>query len=113
MRHDAQQRAWACGDTARCTECGTARDMAYYTAGARCDTVERKATIRPGEACDTAPGVPRQSRPSAQPRPWVCAHCALDSVLTQCTVSESLFGTLFMNTVHEHYSRGFRKNKIK
>ena len=39
---------------------------------------------------------------------WVCTLCtqlSFDSV--HC--SESLFGTLFMNTVHEHCSRGFLK----
>ena len=32
---------------------------------------------------------------------------------TQCIVFDSLFGTLFMNTVHEHCSRGFKKKTFK
>ena len=28
----------------------------------------------------------------AQPGPWVCEHCALDSVLTQCTVLSHCLG---------------------
>ena len=45
-----------------------------------------QAVIRPGEGHDTTPGALRQGRPSAQPGPWVCAHCALDPVLNQDTV---------------------------
>ena len=38
----------------------------------------------------------------------VCTWCT-NPVLTQCTVLSHCLGTLFMNTVHEHCSRGFQK----
>ena len=40
-----------------------------------------------------------------------CAPGASNLVWTQCTVSESPFGTLFMNIVHEHCSQNFSKKK--
>ena len=39
----------------------------------------------------------------------VCTRLSLDSV--HC--SESHFGTLLMNTIHDHYSQGFKKNLNK
>ena len=42
----------------------------------------------------------------AQPRPWVCALCTRPS-FDSVPYSELLFGSLFMNTVHEV----FKKNK--
>ena len=51
----------------------------------------------------------------AQPGPG-CAPGAPNPSLTQCIILSHCFGTLFMNNVHEYYSRGFQKNnnnKIK
>ena len=40
----------------------------------------------------------------------VCTWCTQPNFdLVHCF--QSLFGTMFMNTVHEHYSRGFQKKK--
>ena len=57
----------------------------------------------PGQAYDTAPGAPPHGQPSKQHahrlgQGWV--HCALDSVLTQCTVLSHCLG---------HCSRGFQE----
>ena len=52
-------------ETRDTTARGIARDIACDTAGVCYDTAERKATIRPGEACDTAPSAPRHGQPSA------------------------------------------------
>ena len=41
----------------------------------------------------------------AQPGSFGCAPGAPNLVLTQCTISESLFGTLSMNTVHKFFSK--------
>ena len=69
-------------------------------------------------AYDTATCTPRHDRDTAGlgevRAAWVrvctwCTQPSLDSVHH----SESLFGTLFMNTVHEHCSRGFKKKKKK
>ena len=78
------------------------REEGHYTA---------EVGLRHGTWCATT--WPTQRATCAQPGPWVCAHCALDLVLTQCTVlshylghcSESLFGTLFMSTVHEVFKK--------
>ena len=91
-------------------------------AGARCDP----ATTRPGEGHDTAAyacdmarrGLQHgEAKPATrcsalavcvQARPRVgalCTRLSFDSV----HYSESLFGTMFMNTVLEHSSRGFQK----
>ena len=47
---------------------------------------------------------------------WVCTWCTQSS-FDSMHCSESLFGTLFMNTVHEQCSQGFKKknqsNQIK
>ena len=71
------------------------------TAVHACDTAERKATILPGEACNTAPSAPRhdsQRVQCARPRCSAqavgvqlgsgCAPCAPNPVLTQDTVLE-------------------------
>ena len=94
---------------------------------ARCDTPATRpgsATIRRFTGYDTTMTMPsalhdtalcarpRRSACAAceQPGPWVGALCTrLSFDLVYCF--ESLFGTLFMNTVHEHYSRGFQINK--
>ena len=84
LRHDAQQLALECGDMAR--------DIPRDTA---CDTTERKATIWPGEACDTAPGAPRHGRPSAQRARSLsqgCAPYAPNLVLAQDTVLSHCLG---------------------
>ena len=91
-RHDAQHTAW---DKARQHARGRSD-----TVGGTCDTTKpglrhgraRPAT-RPGQAYDTAQCARRLGQG------WV--HCALDSVLTQCTVLSHYLGTLFMSIVHE------------
>ena len=84
------------------------------TAGHACDTVERKATTQPGEAYDTAPGVPRHGAQRALCAPLRRSGCAAGfRVCTLCTqpsldsghCSESLFGSLFMNTIHEVFKK--------
>ena len=86
----AQGRAWHTGDTA---ERGPA-------------TRSPMPTTRPGQACNTAQCA------RIVPASWAgCAPGAPNQFWTQCTVSESLFGTLFMNTVHEHCSQFFFKIK--
>ena len=45
--------------------------------------------------------------------PFVLIYMSHDIYFDSVHCSESLFGTLFMDTVHEHCSRGFQKNKIK
>ena len=87
LRHGAQQRTQARGDTVH----STARDKDCDTTGARCDTVG--CALRHGQ--DTASGAPLYGRPSAQ---WArslgsgCAPCAPNPVLTQCTVLSYCFG---------------------
>ena len=81
--------------------------------------VARPAT-RPTTSHDTAghrpTTQPRHGRPGHNAHDLCaqagqgCAPGAPNPVLTQCTVSESLFGKMFMNTVHEHCSRGFQNN---
>ena len=83
--HDTAEEAYdttyssASGDIAR----GTARDTACYTVGARCDTAEWKAMIRPGEACDMAPGAPRHGRPCPQRARSLGHRCVHTVNLTQ------------------------------
>ena len=65
-----------------------------------CDT----ATTCCDTAYDTAPGAPRHDQLSSQPGPWVgalCTQLSFDSV----HYSELLFGTLFMNIVHEVFQK--------
>ena len=87
----------------------------YTVRGTARDTVERAArhcracaATRPSMRCDmTWPG-PRHGVMRAQAGPRVgilFTRLSFDIV----HYSESLFGTLFMNTVHEHCSRGFQK----
>ena len=42
-----------------------------------------------------------------------CAPGALNQFWTQCTVSESLFGTLFMSTVHKFFLNKIKSNQMK
>ena len=65
----------------------------------------------PGQACKKAQCTRSVRAGWAKVCTW-CTRLSFDSM--HC--SESLFGTLFMNTVHEHCSQGFQKNnnnKIK
>ena len=68
------------------------------------------AATQPGQTCDTArPGL-QHSVVHAQAGlrlGTLCTRLSFDSV--HC--SESQFGTLFMNTVHERCSRGLKKMK--
>ena len=88
--------------------------------GQACDTAgpglrhgRARPATRPGQACDTAgPGLRHgQARPATRRSVragWAgYAPGAHNQFWTQCIVSESLFGTLFMNTVHKI----FQKNK--
>ena len=70
------------------------------------------------EGATTQPNVRHNTAPSPRPRSSaravgaqlgfrVCILCTQPS-LDSMHCSESLFGTLFMNTVHEHCSRGFQ-----
>ena len=69
------------------TGCDMARHLARVrgdTVGHACDTIERKATIRPREACDTAPSArcaPGLGTVCAQLGSG-CAPCAPNPVLT-------------------------------
>ena len=58
---------------------------------------------RPGQASDTAHCACRAGQGVHLVHPT--------QFWTQCTVFESLFGTLFMTTVHEHCSANFSKKK--
>ena len=72
-----------------------------------------KATIRPGGGCNTAPSAPRHNQPSthrARSLGHGCAPYALDPVLTQCIVSEPLFGTLFIRFFKK---KNLNENKMK
>ena len=99
--------------------------LSYDTAGLSHDTAKRKAAIRPrvdttrpATGCDTVGAWPRHSpahgmsvrpertarnlgAPCAQQGSVGCASVHPTQFWTQCTVSESLFGILFMNTVHK------------
>ena len=55
-----------------------------------------RPTTRPGQAYDTTQCARRLGHG--------CAPGAPNQFWTQCTVSESLYRTLFINTVHEHCS---------
>ena len=76
-------------------------------------------TIQPSARHDTAPCARLGRCASAvgvQPGSFGCAPSAPNLVLTQYTVSESLFGTLSMNTVHKFFSKKIKhnnNNKIK
>ena len=104
-------RDWekAC-DTAACDRymdsacCGTTCDMV----GLDHDTASVRAMTRSSERCDTA--LCARPERSAQPGPWVCPLCTRPS-FDSMHCSESLFGSLFMNTVHGHSSRSFQKIK--
>ena len=105
----------------------TRRGLALDTSRSRRSTTQRLcATTQPVHTYDTTIIWPRR-RPRygpvrtttrrcahglgaacTQPRLWVCALCTRPS-FDSMHCSESLF----MNTVHEHCSRGFQKNKIK
>ena len=101
LRHDTQQLA-----RARCDTAGDSYDTTGW--GPRHGLV--CATIQPSARHDTTPCArPGHSGIAAWVQGVHLVH--LTQFWTQCTVSESLFGTLFMNTVHEHCSRGFKKNK--
>ena len=72
--------------------CGTARDTACGTASACCGTV--------GGGLRNGASAHHDTVPSARPEFRVCTLCtrpSFDSV--HC--SESLFESLFMNTIHE------------
>ena len=65
---------------------------------------QARPATRPGKAYDTTQHERSVRAVCEQAGPWVCAHCALDPVLTQCTVLSHCLGTLFMNTIYEHCS---------
>ena len=102
VRHATRRMAGACvairylyryrraHDTTAC-----AGDTTSDMANARCDTTYD--TIEHGH--DTTP-VRTTTRRCAQPRPWVYALCTRSS-FDSVHYFELLFGSLFMNTVHE------------
>ena len=115
-------------DTARGWAAGLYRETGATRRRERHDTARAHGNTGPryGRLCL------RHGRPQAMPRhgvlcarPWRsarglcaqaeprCAPSAPDPVLDSVHCFQSLFGTLFMNTVHEHCSRGFQKKKIK
>ena len=80
---------------------------------AHCARGKGQAYDTEGQACYTVGHRLRHDRPGCSAR-GLCAQLSLGVHLvhptqfwTQCIVSDSLFGTLFMNTVHEHCSRSF------
>ena len=83
--------------------------------GLCCDT----DATRPGEALRY--GCPSLLHGWAKPATqrsvgagWAgCALGALNQFWTQCTVSESLFGTLFMSTVHKIFLNKIKSNQMK
>ena len=83
--------------------------------GQACDTAGHKPRYGRAQAHDTAPNA-RSVRDlgamGAQLGFRVCTLCTQPS-FDSMHCSESLFGTLFMRTVHEHCSRGFQKKKKK
>ena len=95
-------------DTALCRDTA-GPDVATRRSSARVRAMTRSGTgaTQPGRRprYDSAHTTTRRSARAAyaQPGPWVgalCTRLSFDSV--HCF--ESLFGTLFMNTVHEHCS---------
>ena len=87
LRYDAQQRA-----------------LQHGAWGTELDTVKRELRHGRGQACDTAQCTRSVRAGWARMCTW-CTPLNFDSM--HC--SESLFGTLFMKTVHEHCSRFFSK----
>ena len=100
---------------------GEARGKALYREAGH-DTAQGRSLTRcdtAALACDMAGGRPRHGTTAhvcAWPRRTLlvgwsvgCALGAPSQFFTQYTVSESLFGTLFMNTVHKIY---WKKNEI-
>ena len=78
----------------------TTRRASDDTTGHACDMAERKATIRSGEACDTAPGAPRHGAQRAQP--GRSGRAAGFRVCTQPSLDSGHgFESLFGGTVHE------------
>ena len=95
------------------TTCDTAGWGHNKAPSARCDTApSARCNTAPSASCDTA----LCTRPGCSARaawvPWVCSLCTQPS-FDSMHCFESLFGSLFLNTVHGHCSRGFQKNKIK
>ena len=116
MGHDTTQEVRDTAGRAE-TRRGPERDTARQHERAGSDTVVHRRS-RQGTSATRSGRGPRYGPAwattwrSAQPRLWVAALCtrlSFDSV--HC--SESLFGTLFIDTVHEHCSRGLKKIKKK
>ena len=107
-RHRAITRpSWAPGRA-----CDTTA-WAYNTARPGCDTVEGPTTTQ----CHRAARSHGLGEPGRAGWSVGCALGAPNQFLTQHIVSESLFGLLFMNTVHKIFRTKneikFLKNKIK
>ena len=99
-------------DTACMTQLATRPGVHYDTIDQACDT----ATTWPATSHNTAPcgrclGAVRAA--CACSRGSGCAPGAPNPVLDLVHCFQSLFGPLFMNTVHEYYSQEFSKNKNK
>ena len=85
------------------TSCDMARH-GHDTASVR--TTTRRCARYDTALCERPGGSARAA--CAQPGPWVCALYTRPS-FESVHYFESLFESLFMNTVHEHCSRGFQK----
>ena len=97
--------------------CWVCRDISCDTAGQACDTAS--------QACDMASHRLRQGPRHDRDTTFLgtvraaCAHKLVQGVhlvhptqfWTQCSIYESLFGQLFMNTVHEVFKKIIIKKK--
>ena len=132
MRHDTAQKV---RDTAKHVPrygaggarygrkgCDRARPCARHNAVTRCASTRLRpvtwsgtGATQPGRGPRYGPTLAKTQRSAltacAQPGPWVCALCTRPS-FDSVHYSKSLFESLFINTVHEHSSRGFQKKKI-
>ena len=109
---------WLCRDTAQPDAAIRPQQRPRYgQAGVRHGAARLRhgwpqTATRPVLGHDTAPlcttirgGVHDMGAPYAQPGFVGCAPLHPTQFWTQCTVSESLFGTLFMSTVHKFFSK--------
>ena len=93
-------------DTTRSSARGHTATQGHDTAGPGLRHGQARLVTRLGQVCDTAQCARSVRAGRARVCTW-CTRLSLDSV----NYSESLFGTLFMSTVHEVFKK--IKNKIK
>ena len=105
--HEGRATEGLCRDTNGRIVTGT-RLGRWVVSRYRRDTPGESTATRRRECAAIQP--PRPTTRRSVHAGWArCAPSAPNQFWTQCTVSESLFGTLFMNTVHEHCSQNFSK----